>query len=199
MHQVVCSKEVIGFKGKTNRISFARIANSYSNTLVFDEKALKNYRMRVDVDSTLKQFSSADNLVKFTERIPYFGIAFSFATNSGEYYSDENKHKSFAEKTGRFIGGIGLDAGVAGVTTVGAGIGTMICPGAGTIIGGAIGAGIGIIGSWNVESTVKDWGEDAGRWLEDRTEDIGDFIGSAVDGVGNVISDASKFVSGLFN
>ncbi|GGB38679.1 hypothetical protein GCM10011409_15230 [Lentibacillus populi] len=196
-------REIIGLKGKTNKISLGKIANSYSSVLVFDKTELKNYKMKVDVKSTVRQFSSTEGLVKFAKKIPYVGMAFSFATNSGEFYSDENKHKSFAEKSGRFLGGVGLDAGVAGVTTVGAGIGTMICPGVGTVIGGAIGAGVGIVGSWFAEDTVKDWGESAGRWVEDRVEDVGKFMENTKekisDGIDSIVSDASDFVSGLFN
>lgn len=196
-------REIIGLNGKTNRISFGKIADSYSNTLVFDKNDLKNYRMRVDVDGTVRQFSNADNLAKFTKRIPYVGILFSLGTNSGEYYSDENKHKSFLEKSGRFSSGIGLDLGVAGVTTAGAGIGTLICPGAGTIIGGAIGAGIGIVGSWIVEDTVKDWGEAAGGWIEDRVDDGIELYNDAKDWISvktdDLVSNVSDFVSGIFN
>ncbi|MGY0694827.1 hypothetical protein ACW2QC_18935 [Virgibacillus sp. FSP13] len=159
--------------------------------------------MRVDAKSTAKQFSTTKGLAKFAKRIPYVGMLFSVGTNSGEYFSDENKYNSIAEKSGRFAGGIGLDLGVTGVTTLGAGIGTMICPGVGTVIGGAIGAGIGILGSWKLEDTVKDWGESAGRWVEDRYEDTKEWFNDAEDWVGekadNIVSGASDFISGIFN
>ncbi|WP_017798007.1 LXG domain-containing protein [Oceanobacillus kimchii] len=197
-------REIIGLNSATNRIGFGKIADSYSSSvLVFDKNELKNYGMKVDVKGTANQLSTQGGLAKFAKRIPYVGIAFSIGTNSGEYYSDENKHKSGAEKTGRFAAGIGLDAGVAGVTTVGAGIGTLICPGVGTIIGGAVGAGVGIVGSWLAEDTVKDWGESAGRWVDDRYEDVKDWGNDAVDWVEEksekLVSSVGDFVSGIFN
>ncbi|MEW9675104.1 LXG domain-containing protein [Lentibacillus sp. L22] len=189
-------RQIIGLKGKTNRISFGKVANSYSSVLVFDKAKLKDYKMNVDVKGTAKQFSSTKGVMKLAKRIPYAGILFSVGTNSGEYFSDENKYKSFYEKSGRFAGGIGLDLGVAGLTTGGAVIGSMICPGVGTVIGGAVGAGVGIVGSWFVEGTVKEWGENAGRWVEDTVKDAGDWIG---DKVGDITSNVGGFISGIFN
>lgn len=197
-------REIIGLNGKTNRISFGKIADGYNaGVLVFDKDSLKDYKMKVDVDGTVKQFTTTDGAIKFAKKIPYVGIVFSGVTNSGEIYSDENKHKSGLERAGRFTAGLGLDAGVAGVTTIGAGIGTLICPGVGTIIGGAIGAGTGIIGSWKLEDTVKDWGENAGRWVEDRVEDGIELFNDAADWVDKttdtLVSGVGDFLSGIFN
>ncbi|MCT1578329.1 hypothetical protein M3E13_01145 [Oceanobacillus kimchii] len=79
----------------------------------------------------------------------------------------------------------------------------MICPGVGTIIGGAVGAGVGIVGSWLAEDTVKDWGESAGRWVDDRYEDVKDWGNDAVDWVEEksekLVSSVGNFVSGIFN
>lgn len=197
-------REIIGLNGKTNRIGFGKIADSYNaGVLVFDKDGLKDYKMKVDIDGTAKQFTDAKGVSKLAKRIPGVGILFSVGTNSGEFYSDENKHKSYYEKSGRFAGGIGLDLGVAGVTTVGAGIGTLICPGVGTIIGGAIGAGVGIVGSWFAEDTVKDWGENAGRWVEDRVEDVNNLVketGERIsEGIDNLADSAGDFISSIFN
>lgn len=197
-------RKIIGLNSATNKIGFGKIADSYSSSvLVFDKNELKNYGMKVNVKGTANQFGTQSGLAKFAKRIPYVGIAFSLGTNSGEIYSDENKHKSGYEKGGRFAAGIGLDVGVAGLTTVGAGIGTMICPGVGTIIGGAVGAGIGIVSSFAFEDTVKGWGESAGGWVEDRVEDFDKFIEETgdkiTDGIDNVTSNVSNFISGIFN
>ncbi|MEN1967813.1 LXG domain-containing protein [Lentibacillus sp. N15] len=196
-------REIIGLNAKTNKISFGKVANSYSSVLEFDKTELKNYKMKVDVKSTAKQFTDAKGVMKFAKRIPYAGILFSVGTNSGEYFSDENKHKTFAEKSGRFAGGIGLDLGVAGLTTGGAVIGSMICPGVGTVIGGAIGAGVGIVGSWFAEDKVKDLGEKAGRWVDNTYEDTKKVVEKASDWVGDKVDDLTSgvgsFISGIFN
>lgn len=195
-------REIIGLNSATNRIGFGKIADSYSSSvLVFDKNELKNYGMKVDVKETFNP--SKGTVTQIAKKVPVVGMIFSGVTNSGEFFSDENKHKSGGEKTGRFVAGLGLDAGVAGVTTAGAAIGTMICPGVGTIIGGAVGAGVGIVGSWLAEDTVKDWGESAGRWVEDRAEDAKEFYDDAKDWVSektdNLISGAGDFISGIFN
>ncbi|WP_079528995.1 LXG domain-containing protein [Halobacillus hunanensis] len=196
-------REMINLEGGTTRISFGKVANKYTNVLVLDEDMLKKYKWDVDMKATAKQFSDAKTISKFAKRIPYVGIGFSVMTNSGEFYSDTNKHKSGLEKTGRFAAGLGLDVGVAGLTTGGAAIGTMICPGVGTIIGGAVGAGVGIIGSWIVEDTVKDWGEDAGRWLDEQVEgaiEWGEETGKKLEeGIDDLISGSGKFISNFFN
>ncbi|MFD2923801.1 LXG domain-containing protein [Halobacillus naozhouensis] len=196
-------REMVNLEGGTTRISFGKVANKYTNVLVLEEDMLKKYKWDVDMKATAKQFSDAKSISKFTKRIPYVGIGFSVMTNSGEFYSDTNKHKSGLEKTGRFAAGLGLDVGVAGLTTGGAVIGTMICPGVGTIIGGAVGAGVGIVGSWIVEDTVKEWGEDAGKWLDEQVEgaiewgeETGEKLGEEID---DLISGSGKFISNFFN
>uniref|UniRef100_C5DA85 Uncharacterized protein n=1 Tax=Geobacillus sp. (strain WCH70) TaxID=471223 RepID=C5DA85_GEOSW len=103
------------------------------------------------------------------------------------------------EKTGRFIAELGLDAGVAALTSTGALIGSMVAPGVGTFIGGAIGATVGFVGSLFVEDTVKDWGETAGRWVEERVEDTEEFWDSANEAISNSFSNAKKFIVDFFN
>lgn len=191
-------KEIVGLAPNTKRIYFGRILRQYTNSVVFDKSMLNNYKMKVNVGRTTSQFTDATKLSAFAKRIPVAGITISLTMNTSEFFSDENKYKSGFEKTGRFVAGVGLDAGVAGLTTGGAVIGTMICPGVGTIIGGAVGAGSGIIGSWFAEDKVKEWGESVGRWVERRIEDTNDLIKETTNKISKKLSGAKKFISSYF-
>ncbi|XBM34328.1 hypothetical protein AAG663_01350 [Bacillus licheniformis] len=95
-----------------------------------------------------------------------------------------------------------MDAGVAGLTVGGAGIGSLVCPGPGTLIGGAIGAGVGIVGSIFSGDTVKEWGEEAGGWLEDKGKEAGEWISQKASETAETISDgissAKEFVTSWF-
>lgn len=188
-------KELVGLDKGTTRISFGKIVSEHKGVLVFSQSDLKTYKAKVDVPKTVDQIKTAKGLASVGKRIPVIGIAFSVGTNSAEFYSDENKYKSNYEKTGRFAAGIGMDVGIVGLTAGGAAIGTMIFPGVGTVIGGAVGAGIGIVGSWAVEDTVKGWGEDAGKWIE---EDGKEMLSDAADTVSDALTDAEDLVSGWF-
>jgi toxin YxiD len=181
-------RELIGLHAKTNRISFGKIVEQHHKILAFDKNLIKQYKVQIDVSKTATQF-----------KIPYIAVFFSVITNSGEFFSDTNQNKSMFEKTGRFIAGLGLDAGVAALTSTGALIGSMVAPGVGTFIGGAIGATVGFVGSLFVEDTVKDWGETAGRWVEERVEDIEEFWDSANEAISNSFSNAKKFIVDFFN
>ncbi|MBB3869800.1 hypothetical protein [Parageobacillus toebii] len=190
-------RELIGLHGKTNRISFGKIVEQHHKILAFDKNLIKQYfdknlikqyKVQIDVSKTATQF-----------KIPYIAVFFSVITNSGEFFSDTNQNKSMFEKTGRFIAGLGLDAGVAALTSTGALIGSMVAPGVGTFIGGAIGATVGFVGSLFVEDTVKDWGETAGRWVEERVEDTEEFWDSANEAISNSFSNAKKFIVDFFN
>ena len=59
------------------------------------------------------------------------------------------------------------------------------------------------MGSWFAEDTLKDWGENAGRWVEDRYVDTKEIVNDAVDWVAqkteDLVSSVSNFVSGIFN
>ncbi|MBP3041918.1 transposase, partial [Bacillaceae bacterium Marseille-Q3522] len=112
---------------------------------------------------------------------------FSVVTNTGEFYSDKNKNKSFWEKGGRATAGIGMDVGVTGLTAGGALLGSMICPGPGTLIGGAIGGAVGVVASLTLENKIKDIGEKAGKWFGDQVENIQ-----------KSFSDLGNFVTGIF-
>ncbi|ALF10389.1 ribonuclease YeeF family protein [Parageobacillus thermoglucosidasius] len=203
-------RELIGLHSKTNRISFGKIVTQYHKILVFDESLLKQYKVKVDIKSTIRQFTDVKSFSKLIKRLPLAGVWFSLGTNAGEFFSDENQYKSLYEKFGRFSAGLGLDVGVAATTSAGAYIGSLIAPGPGTIIGGAIGAGVGIVGSWLIEDAAKDFGEKVGREIEkvvqgikEGVEEVGKEIEEGIENVTEMVSDslanAEKFIADFFN
>ncbi|MGN1402364.1 MAG: T7SS effector LXG polymorphic toxin [Bacillus sp. (in: firmicutes)] len=170
-------KVLIGLEPGTTRRGYAGILNERFRFIRFAEEKVKSYdKFPIDVKKTVGQFKTIEGMKQVIRRVPFVGIVASIGTNSGEFYSDENKYKSGAEKTGRFAAGVGLDLGVAGLTSGGAVIGSMICPGPGTIIGGAIGAAIGIAGSMAAEKKVKAVGENAVKWIVDTFKDAGESV-----------------------
>lgn len=203
-------RELIGLHAKTNKISFGKIVEQYHKILVFDESLLKQYKVKVDIKSTIRQFTDVKSFSKLIKRLPLAGVWFSLGTNAGEFFSDENQYKSLYEKFGRFSAGLGLDVGVAATTSAGAYIGSLIAPGPGTIIGGAIGAGVGIVGSWLIEDAAKDFGEKVGREIEkvvqgikEGVEEVGKEIEEGIENVTEMVSDslanAEKFIADFFN
>jgi toxin YxiD len=196
-------RELIGLNPKTNRISFGKIVAKQHKILVFDEKLLKQYNAKVDIKSTARQFTDTKSVSKLLKRVPLGGILFSVSTNMGEFFSDENQYKSLTEKSGRFAAGIGLDLGVAGTTSAGAYIGSLIAPGPGTIIGGAIGAGVGIVGSWLIEDDVKDFGEKVAKEIvegvQETIQEIGEGVETVVNEIEEGIENVGNFIADFFN
>ncbi|KZM53797.1 T7SS effector LXG polymorphic toxin [Aeribacillus pallidus] len=196
-------RDLIGLPSKANKISFGKLVAQYHKILVFDENLLKQYKVKIDIKSTVRQFTDTKSALKLIKRLPFAGTLFSVGTNMGEFFSDDNRYKSEFEKFGRFSAGLGLDVGVAATTSAGAYIGSLIAPGVGTIIGGAIGAGVSIVGSWLIEDTVKDWGEKVGREIEEGFEKVGREIEEGIENVKEMINDSftntKKFIANFFN
>lgn len=197
-------RELIGLKAGTTVKSYIGVLRESLTFLDFKKDAAKQYKkFPIDVKATLKQFTTTEGVKKIVTKIPFAGILFSVVMNGGETISDKHKYKSDWEKGGRAAAGIGMDVGVAGLTTGGAVIGSLICPGPGTIIGGAIGAAAGITASIIMEDKVKEVGEKAGKWVGDQAKKIGDQVekvgDSISDGVKSGLSKTQQFVTGLFN
>ncbi|MCY7814721.1 ribonuclease YeeF family protein [Bacillus haynesii] len=194
-------RKIVGLGPNTTRISYEKILESQS-FLKHKPEELKSYKTKVDVKGTLGKFKDEVAPGKLVKRVPGVGTVFSFVTNFSEFINDDNKGKSTFEISGRVAAGFGMDAGVAGMTVGGAALGSLICPGPGTLIGGAIGAGIGITGSIFVGDTVKEWGEDAGEWVEDRWDDMKDWtdkqLSNISDSVSEGLSKAEDFVTSWF-
>lgn len=187
-------KTMIGLRPGTGRIGYRRILNDKFNYIEFSSTKVKHYeKFPVDIGKTLSQVTTKKGVTALLSKIPIAGIGVSLVTNSSELFSDKNKYKSQGERLGRAAAGVGLDVGVVGLTTGGAALGTMIFPGPGTVIGGAIGAAIGIAGSWAIEDKAKAVGEKVGKWVEE-TIDIKETVNKINDG----LSIGGKFVAGLF-
>lgn len=107
----------------------------------------------------------------------------------------------FAKGAKRLLGPISMLADVANVATAppeerGRAVGSMIGGTAGTAIGSAIGSVLlPGIGTW-VGGAVGGWaGSAAGGWIGDHAKDIGNFMSSATEGVGDALSGAADYVS----
>ncbi|MCM3226123.1 T7SS effector LXG polymorphic toxin [Terribacillus saccharophilus] len=192
-------RHLVGFKPGTTTKSYGKLLEASSSLAKYSKEAVNNFaRVPLDMKKTLKELISTKTLKNIGKKIPYGGTVFSIVTNGGEFFSDKNKDKSTFERGGRFLAGIGMDVGVAGLTTGGAAIGTMICPGVGTLIGGAIGASAGIVTSILAENKIKDYGEKAGKWVEEKATNISENIDEFAGKVSDSFSDAGNFVKGLF-
>lgn len=192
-------RNLVGLKPGANVKSYLKLLEHQHPYLKFSATDAELYRRTaVDLKATVGQLADKKALTAIAKKIPYAGILFSVGTNAGEFVSDKNKYKSDWEKGGRAAAGIGMDIGVAGLTTAGAAIGTMIFPGPGTLIGGAIGATIGIVSSITFEDNIKGLGEKAGKWVEEKFKDTTGNIKGVSEDVGDALSDAGRFVTGLF-
>lgn len=113
----------------------------------------------------------------------------------------DNLSSGFAKGAKRLLGPISVLADVANVATAppeerGRAVGSMIGGTAGTAIGSAIGSVLlPGIGTW-VGGAVGGWaGSAAGGWIGDKAKDIGNFMSSATEGVGDALSGAADYVS----
>lgn len=113
----------------------------------------------------------------------------------------DNLSSGFAKGAKRLLGPISMLADVANVATAppeerGRAVGSMIGGTAGTAIGSAIGSVLlPGIGTW-VGGAVGGWaGSAAGGWIGDKAKDIGNFMSSATEGVGDALSGAADYVS----
>ena len=165
-----------GLQPGTTRLGYEKILNDNFRFLKFNETAVKSYgRNFIDLKETVSQFSTKEGIKGLVTKIPIAGMFFSISTNSSEFFSDENKYKSIDEKAGRAIGGIGMDISVAALTSGAAALGTLACPGPGTIIGGAIGAVAGVTASLLVGDKAKDIGEKAVKGAIDKYNKFTEF------------------------
>ncbi|WP_077304645.1 T7SS effector LXG polymorphic toxin [Terribacillus halophilus] len=192
-------RHLVGFRPGTTTKSYGKILETFSSFAKYSKVTLNNYgKMPLDIPKTFGQLTNTKMVKGLVKKIPYGGIIFSLGTNGGEFFSDKNKDKTFLEKGGRFAAGLGMDVGVAGLTTGGAAIGTMICPGVGTLIGGAVGATVGIVSSIAFENKVKDFGEKAGKWVDEQLENTKENYKELKEDVSDSLSGAKNFVTGLF-
>lgn len=192
-------RHFVGLNPGANVQSYLKILQDQHPYLKFSFSQAEVYkRGALDVKATLGQLADAKAAKAMARKIPYVGILFSLGTNAGEFVSDQNKYKSEWEKGGRAAAGIGMDIGIAGLTAGGAALGTMICPGPGTLIGGAVGATIGIVASFQLEDKIKDVGEKAGKWAGETYKDLSKAAGDIADDLSDKLSDAGNFVTGLF-
>lgn len=192
-------RNIIGLKPGTTVQSHLSILDRQHKFLVFSESAAKQYKkFPIDVKATIKEFTTKKGITNIVKKIPYVGIGVSVVTNSGELFNDKNKYKSNWEKGGRAAAGIGMDVGVAGLTTGGAVIGSMICPGPGTIVGGAVGATIGIGASIIMDDKIKKIGEKAGKWAGDKLKEVNEKKNKIVKDIKSTFSKTESFVAGLF-
>jgi hypothetical protein len=141
--------------------------------------------MRRGIWAPAQEVPDAAARAQWATRAKWFGRAGSVASlvtaGAGQYFDDlDNPNLNGAERTGRVaaqtatVGVAGAAGGWAGAAG-GAAIGTMICPGVGTVVGGVIG---GIAG-----------GALAGGVVDKFNDSVVDWAGGAADDVSNFVSD----------
>lgn len=182
-------RKLVGVETSHSKVAYGSLFKSNAANVALNVDKAKEYVTRVDVKETAKV--AKNTFASTIKRVPLVGTVVSVGSNASELWKDENKEKSEAERTGRMAAGFGMDLGVAGLTAGGAAIGSVIMPGVGTVIGGAVGATVGIVGSLALDEKVKDLGESAGRKVEEITEKGLEFVQDNVSKVGD-------FVTGLF-
>jgi toxin YxiD len=149
-------------------------------------------RMAIGTKEVLGKTVTNSGLAKVGRRIPVVGTGISVLANAGEFFSHENKDKSFSEKFGRVWGGVVADAASIAVgAKLGATIGSVGGP-VGIVIGGALGAFAGGIASSKIGDAAKDLGGKIGK-------EVGKFAGE----IGSAITDAGgklkKSIGSWFN
>ena len=77
-------RKIVGLGPNTTRISYKKILESQS-FLKHKPEELKSYKTKVDVKGTLGKFKDEVAPGKLVKRVPGFGTAFSFLTNSAEF------------------------------------------------------------------------------------------------------------------
>ncbi|GIN13591.1 hypothetical protein J26TS2_34580 [Shouchella clausii] len=189
-------RKLVNVDPSQSSVTFTRLFRKNASGVAINETKAKQYVARPDLKATAKE--AKKTFVNTFKRVPYVGTIVSAGSNVMEAFKDENKEKSAAEKTGRVAAGFAMDAGVAGLTAGGAAIGSMILPGPGTVIGGAVGATVGIIGSIALDEKVKDLGEKVGRQIDKGVDKIKETASKVADNIGDTVNSAKKFVTSWF-
>lgn len=199
-------KKIAGLDPKAKGTTLGKLMGNTGTHFKFNEEALKNYKVKPDIKATERALKASTRIGKqLTKKIPGIGTVISIADNVGEFYKDDNKNMSLAEKSGRFAAGVALDTATGELTTAGAVVGTMICPGVGTVIGGAVGLIAGVAVTAFASDTVKKWGENVGHAFDkgiDDAKELGkkayDVRKDVVHDVSDTVSSIGRFVGGLF-
>lgn len=189
-------RKLVNVDPSQSYVTFAKLFRKNASGVAINETKAKQYVARPDLKATAKE--AKKTFVNTFKRVPGLGTVVSIGSNVSELFSDKNKEKSHFEKVGRMAAGFGMDAGVAGLTAGGAAIGSLILPGPGTVIGGAVGATVGIIGSIALDEKVKDIGEKVGRKVEKGWESVKEKTSKLANTVEDTVTGAKKFVASWF-
>lgn len=180
---------------------------------IYDVGKLKEIDELFKFDKKLKAGKFVDNLSKIGNGLAILGIGLDVTGGVLENYNkDADWHEYVGDATVDVAVGAGgflvASVGTKGGATLGAGIGTIICPGFGTIVGGVIGGVGGAVVSSaaynevisgdcfgllpegeSIEQYAKDgcnWlgekAEEGAKWIGDKAEELWDGIG---DSLGN--------------
>lgn len=137
-------KHVAGFPKNSNRIKASDLLKNIDS------------RVKTGTKDLVQMAAKSSGFSKVARRVPVVGNIISITSNLGEFTSEENAGKGFAEKSGRVFGGIVTDAVAVGAgMKVGATIGSLGGP-VGIVVGGAIGGLVGGIASSKLGDKVKD-------------------------------------------
>jgi toxin YxiD len=137
-------------------------------------------RVSAGVKETTEAAAKTKGMHKTARHIPVVGMGITVVANATEYVSPENQNKSPAERVGRALTGVLLDAFAINVgTRVGILIGSIGGP-PGMIIGGAVGAFVGGTASSLFGDKIKDAG---GKVVDEAVEAVKNVDDKAVDAI----------------
>ncbi|MBG9913424.1 ribonuclease YeeF family protein [Bacillus sonorensis] len=124
-------------------------------------------RTKASTADIIESTAKVKGLSAVEKSIPFVSSAVTIGSNLTEYTDPANSDKTFFEKTGRAVTGIGVDvAAVSAGTEIGATIGSVGGP-VGVIVGGAIGGVAGAFASSTYGDAIKDAGEKVAGSIED--------------------------------
>ncbi|UFT99212.1 hypothetical protein KO561_18865 [Radiobacillus kanasensis] len=142
---------------------------------------------------SFKDWKNATNITKISKGAGIFGIGTTIFENGNEaFFSKESKYMSDGDKIREFTVDTAVDLGTSGASmAIGASIGSLILPPAGTIVGAGLGVGINAL--INIKVPPND------QSIVDVTKDFANkAVDSVVDAAGDFIGDVGKKLDKVF-
>jgi hypothetical protein len=150
--------------------------------------------------TSLNRLASAGNAVRIVDDLAPLGRALPVVGglfSAQEQWSEDAGRYDTGERAVRAVAGAGaamvVEAGATwGATALGASIGTMICPGLGTAVGGAVGFLVATVGTELLGDQITTAGAAIGSLAWDAGEAVVDFGGDVLEAGGELLGDIGE-------